>query len=83
MALRLRYLAMALTLGLVGCGDGSDDPVSATRTPTVRVEVIAESICSWDPAGVIPTVCTFFPTRTPTPTPGTPTPTHTLRPNRR
>jgi hypothetical protein len=85
MALRRGYLAMAfaLVLGAAGCGDGSDDPASPTRTPTARIEVIVESICLHDPAGPIPTVCTFFPTRTPTPTPPSPLPTRTPRPNRR
>jgi hypothetical protein len=65
MASRLPYLTVALTLvAFAGCGDGSDDPA---RTPTPDIDVV--SICQFDPAGLTPTVCTVFPTRTPTPTP--------------
>jgi hypothetical protein len=69
MALRLRSIALTLTLGLVGCGDGSDDPLLVTSTPTARAEAIPESIRFFDPAGLTPTVYSAFSTRTRTPTP--------------
>ena len=59
----VRVLVLA---AVIGCGNEGDD---LARTPTPNVEVIVEEICLFDPAGLTPTICTVFPTRTPTPTP--------------